>query len=447
MTTSAITPATAVAQPVPVEVQPDRGIPPVIKRNLLFIAFAQMLVGVGTQLTPALGAVMAVRLLGNNTFAGLATSLLGLSRLMVSYPVGMLTDRYGRKAGLVAGLLVAILGAVITGFSMLLTSFPLWVAGIFTFGCGVGGIQQLRVAAADMFPPSRRAEGVGILLTGSMVGSFGGTGLVSAANWLGPQWQMDPMALAWMLAPVTFLPALLLVMFIRPDPRQIAANLKAYYPWYTPPAKPAAGAPPVKVGFRAFVREYPKLATFVCSFFVQGNMTMMMSLTALQLDHHGHDLPSISFAVAVHVAGMFMFSLPLGKLTDRIGRKPVMLGGVITAVIGTCVVAATGDYWIVLAGAFLFGLGWSGVNVAATVLLSDTTPPEARGRAVGTNDSLASAAHLSMPILGGILAQAFGIQSAAFAAAVFAMIPAVFLLRVVETSPGRFPQSPYPAPE
>ena len=115
MTTSATTPATAIAPPLPVEAQPDRGIPPVIKRNLLFIAVAQMLVGVGTQLTPALGAVMAVRLLGNNTFAGLATSLLGLSRLMVSYPVGVLTDRYGRKAGLVAGLLVAILGAVITG--------------------------------------------------------------------------------------------------------------------------------------------------------------------------------------------------------------------------------------------------------------------------------------------------------------------------------------------
>ena len=41
---------------------------------------------------------------------------------------------------------------------------------MFVFGMGMNTAQQLRVAAADMYPPSRRAEGLGYVLTGSLVG-------------------------------------------------------------------------------------------------------------------------------------------------------------------------------------------------------------------------------------------------------------------------------------
>src|ERR1043165_2614163 len=139
-------------------------IPRVVKRNLTFIAIAQALVGAGSQLTPSLGAIIAKRLSGSDAFIGVATSLTGLSRMLVSYPVGSFTDRYGRKAGLVLGLLVAMIGTLVTGTSVLVESFPMFILGMFVFGCGMGAVQQLRVAATDMFPPSRRAEGLGILL-------------------------------------------------------------------------------------------------------------------------------------------------------------------------------------------------------------------------------------------------------------------------------------------
>lgn len=408
---------------------------------MVYIAATQALAGVGTQLTPSLGAVMAVRLLGSNTFAGLATSLLGLSRMLVSYPIGMVTDRYGRKAGLIGGLLVAMVGAVLAGLAMAFTSFPLFVMAIFVFGCGVGGVQQLRVSATDMFPPARRAEGVGFLLTGSLIGTFGGTGLVSFANAMAPGWRMDPIVLAWILAPATFLPALLLVLRVHPDPKVIAANLSRYYPSYVPPTVRPGPAP--KVSLRNYARDYPKLTAFVCSFFVQGNMTLMMALTALVIDHHGMGLPAISFAVAVHVAGMFGLSLPLGRLADRVGRRRVMLGGVAVGGLSSVVVVASSEYWVILTGICLVGIAWSGVNVAATVLLADTTPAAERGRVIGSNDTFASLAHMSMPLAGGALAEAFGLPFVGYTVLALSVIPALFLLRLEEPSPGRFPQSSY----
>lgn len=100
-----------------------------------------------------------------------------MSQLVVAYPVGTLTDSRGRKPGLYLGLALSTAGTVAAGLSMWFGSFALFVTGIFVFGLGVGAVQQLRVAAADMYPPGRRGEGLGYVLTGSLVGAFGSTAL------------------------------------------------------------------------------------------------------------------------------------------------------------------------------------------------------------------------------------------------------------------------------
>src|SRR6185503_19549781 len=396
-------------------------IPRIIRRNLAFIAVAQMLVGAGGQLTPSLGAIIAKRLSGSDVFIGVATSLTGLSRMLVSYPIGSFTDRYGRKAGLVLGLAVAMLGTTLTGASVLVESFALFILGMFVFGCGMGAVQQLRVAATDMFPPWRRAEGLGILLMGSLAGALAGAALVSLARPIGEGAGIDPIAVAWFLAPAGMVAALILVLFVRPDPRQIAAHLEDYYPGETPRLSEASYT--LKPSLGTYWADYPKRAAFICSFFAQGNMTLMMALTALVLDHHGYGLSAISIGVAIHVVGMFGLSLPLGHLADRIGRKPVLLGGVIVGGLASIVIVASDSYAIIVLGTFLVGAGWSGVNVAATVLLADTSVPEERGRVIGANDTFAALAHVTMPLLGGLLAEATSLPVVAVAALSLSTIP------------------------
>ena len=82
-----------------------RTIPAVIKRNTLLLATAQAFVGVGNQMVPTLGAIMVTQLLGSPALAGLATSVLGGCRFLVAYPAGHVADTYGRRTGLLAGLL------------------------------------------------------------------------------------------------------------------------------------------------------------------------------------------------------------------------------------------------------------------------------------------------------------------------------------------------------
>jgi MFS family permease len=436
--------STPVGAAAPLAPSADRpltySIPRVVKRNTLIFAATQALVGIGNQIGPALGALMIVALTGSEALAGLNTSIVGGSRFVIAYPIGQITDRFGRKAGLWVGMTLSLIGATIVGLAMMWLSFALFLPGIVIFGLGVGAAQQLRLAAADMYPPSRRAEGLGYVLTGSLVGALGAPFLVRLAQWLGPRYDLDPIAVAWLLVPVVILPSMFLVRLVRPDPKEIASNLERYYPGYVAPA-PRTGAEASAAeatSFRAFLAQFPKRVTFVTTFAVQGNMNMMMAMTALALHHHHHGLTAISASVAIHVIGMFGFSLPLGRLTDRIGRRNVMLAGVVIAFIGSAMVPLSSAYALITAGTFLVGVGWSFVNVASSALISDTTSPLARGRAIGTNDTFSGAAAITLPLLAGPLVAAFGLSSLVVVSAVLMTPALVLLLRLREPRPGHY---------
>jgi MFS family permease len=414
-------------------------VPAIIRRNTLLLALAQAFVGTGTQLVPTLGGIMIERLLGSLALAGLATSLQYAARLLVAYPIGWVTDAYGRKAGLQVGLVLSLAGAVVVGLSMLWASFPLFLVGMLVFGLGVGAGQQLRTAAADMYLPHRRGEGLGLVLTGSLVGALGGPLLIAAAQGSAPALRIEEVALAWLLVPAVLLPSMALVAFIRPDPQAIAANLGQYYPGYQPPTptSDAAGLMP-GASLRAWLVHYPLLVASLAMFAAHGTMTMMMALTPLALAHHGHPLTAISLAVALHVVGMFGLSLPLGRLTDRLGRRTMMLAGLLVVVLGTALVPATGNYGVATAGLVLIGVGWSGVSVAVTALVADVVPPAERGRAVGVVDSVSSLASILMPLAGGPLAELIGFAGLVAVVGVLALGPVVLTLRLVEPAPGTY---------
>lgn len=411
--------------------------PPLIKRNSILLAASQALVGVGNQMVPTLGAIIVARFLGSANLAGVATSTMGVSRFLVSYPAGKVADSYGRRFALVLGLVLGLVGAVGAGLSILWSSFALFLTSIILFGAGVAAGYQLRVAAADMYPPSQRAQGLGYVLTGSVVGTLGGPVLITAAEVWSHPLGLDPIALAWILVPAVILPSIGLVLLIRPDPKEIAAHLERYYPGYTPLPDRREGE--ARTSLLLFLRDRPKQVAFLASFAAQGNMSMIMAFTSLALDHHGHGMSAISVAVTIHVIGMFGFSLPLGRLADRVGRRAVLLQGLLIAAVGAVLVPLTSYYWIIVTGTFLVGLGWSAVTVAATTLIADTAGALERGRAIGTNDTVSGAAAIALPLIGGPALEFFGLPSLAILGAGLMVPPLILLLtRLTETSPGNY---------
>lgn len=424
--------ADAVAVPATAAAKPP--IPYLIKRNTILIAASQVCTGMGMGILPTLGALMVFQMLGSTALAGTATVIQGIARFAVAYAAGAIADRYGRKPAMMVGLIVAGLGALVVGASVAITSFPLMVLGIFIFAMATGGSMQMRVAATDMYPPSRRAEGLGYILTGAVVGSIAKAGLITFASAVAVHLNVNPFALTWWLVPVVLLPALIMVSRIRPDPKDIALNLQKYYPGYdvTSPARTRV-KPSHEGSFRNYLRDFTKLTVFVSHFGVQGNMSMIMVVTALTLFHHGHDLPAIAFSSMLHSLGMHAFSIPQGWLTDRIGRRPVMLAGLFLAALGTVLIAMTGDYWVITFGFFLVGFGWCGVHVAGTVLLADVSQPSERARVIGSNDTFSGAANLLLALAAGPVFGFIGMDAIALIAVALMVAPFLMVLKMKET--------------
>lgn len=233
------------------------------------------------------------------------------------------------------------------------------------------------------------------------------------------------------------MPALILVFSLRPDPRNIAENLSEYYPGYPTESK-NAGTAQSSINLKKLLAYYPTLTVIIASLAAQGNMAMMMFITSLVLKEHGHSLPAISISVSIHVIGMFAFSVPLGRLADKFGRKVVLLAGVVVAGAGSMLVPLSPLYFVITTGTFLVGLGWSAVYVASTALIADTCPPEVRGRAVGINDTFSYFPGILLPLVAGPLAATVGLNAVGLLGMLL-MVPAlVVLLFLREPQPGKY---------
>ncbi len=402
-------------------------VPTLIKRNTALFALSQSFTGAGMQFAYGLGPLMVIALTGSASLAGLSVGLIGLSRFLVSYPVGKITDTYGRKPGILLGLSLALVGAVVVGMSMSVHSFAVLVLGMLVFGMGMNAAQQLRVAATDMFPPHMRAQALGYIAIGSLVGLVISPLVISGAEAVAPRLGQDALGLPWLLLPVLIVSGMALIAFVHPDPKEIGMHLERYYPEYTPPPRPPAGH---RAAFSALslLRNGPIRLAIVSNCAAQGNMSIVMVLTSLVLAHHGHSLGAIAFSHMFHSAGMFAFTIPLGKLADRIGRPAVMFPGVGTALVGASLVAFTGAYWLVTLGTFLVGLGWAAANVAATALIADRAATEVRGRAIGVNESFAGGISVLMALVTGPLIEWSGLPASGFVAVLVALPPLLMLL-------------------
>lgn len=399
-------------------------VPALIRRNIWLLALSQSFTGAGMSFAYGLGPLMVLALTNSAALSGLTVGLLGLSRFIAAYPTGRIMDRYGRKPGIQFGLALALVGGLTVGASMYVKDIVLLTVGMLAFGVGINASQQMRVAATDMYLPGRRAQALGYLALGALVGLLASPALIWGAEAIAHRTGQEPLGIPWLLIPILIVPGMLLVLLVRPDPMEIGNNLARYYPGYVPAASTRIGGSS-SFGTASMMRDVPVRLAVVANCAGQGNMSIVMVLTSLVLHHHGHSLGAIAFSHMFHSAGMFAFTVPLGRIADRHGREPVMYGGVVTALVGAILVAFTTGFWSVTLGTFLVGLGWAAANVAATALIADHVDTDVRGRAIGINDSFAGATTVLAALVTGPLMEWNGVGATGAAAVLFSIVPLV----------------------
>ncbi len=383
-------------------------IPALIKRNTALLTASQLLFSGVFQSAMVIAALGVFYFTKSAALGSLASAVAIGGRVLVAYSAGRQMDKLGRKTVLYIGVVMSCVALLIMVQGLNASSVELFWVGIFVFGSGAGVMNLLKVPVTDMYPASRRGEGMGYLLTGSVVGTFMAPIISAAAPYLEFFGFGTYEIILLMSVPMMALSAAF-VWRVKPDTKEILHDIKSYYPdEETRVAQGQQGCPnPSTVAWGGF-RSRPIIAAFIASAFSWGGMVMGMSMVSILLKQYGVELPLINVAVSLHVFGMFGFSIPMGWLSDRYGRKPVtVLGGLVLGM-GAFLMPLTQDYSIITLGVFLIGLGWSATNVATTALLCDLTPGLKRGSVLGANDVVTGLTSVGLPAVGGVIMAAFG---------------------------------------
>lgn len=146
-----------------------------------------------------------------------------------------------------------------------------------------------------------------------------------------------------------------------------------------------------------------------------------------------------SYAVALLLA-----TFPVAVLTDRYGRRSIMLWGLAGLMMTTLVFAVSKLYWLLVLARFLQGIAGAATWLPGMALLADHFPSESRGKAMGTAFAAANLGVLIGPPLSGFLDQHAGPSAPFLLGAVLVGLDAAgraFLLPVTE--PVRGPRLPF----
>ncbi|WP_343081597.1 TCR/Tet family MFS transporter [Ostreiculturibacter nitratireducens] len=130
-------------------------------------------------------------------------------------------------------------------------------------------------------------------------------------------------------------------------------------------------------------------------------------------------LLATSFAVM-----QFLFGPIVGNLSDRFGRRPVMLTALAVMAADYVVMALAGSVWLLLAGRIVAGLT-AATHATASAYMADISPPGERARNFGLIGAAFGAGFILGPLLGGLLAS-FGLRAPFWAAAAMAGANLVF---------------------
>jgi len=197
-----------------------------VKRNAFLLAGGLICNSGMFQLAAALSSLTLVAVTGIKGILGLGPAIFLAASALAVGPAGRISDRLGRMFVIRAEFVAGAIGCAVVAAGCSATSGVLVALGLALIG-GAGGVIQLsRAAAAEMFPPDRRARGMSFVLFGAVSGAIWGPVVfgplfshraISAHGLVGP----------WLLGVPFMLAGLVISLFVRTDPRDISARYQS----------------------------------------------------------------------------------------------------------------------------------------------------------------------------------------------------------------------------
>ena len=323
------------------------------------------------------------------TTAGLLVTTFHVCSLAANFGSGMVVDVLGRR------VLVQAVALVIGGLALTLMSTADGIVTLLVLVGIIGATNNLWHPAAISFLsgayPNNRGYALSIHTLGATLGDSVAPlcigALLAALTWRETA--------AWGSIPVYIVAVLVFVSLVRLERR----------------ARVEAGTQRMTVaayfsGIRLMIKD--KAAMGLCLMAGFRSMTQSGLMTGV--------------GVMAMQMGAFVAGPAAGAWSDRIGRRPVVLAGATGTTLTVLFLALAGNEYIFIAGVSVLGFVLFAIRPVIQSWMMDLTPDNMHGSATSALFGVQSALSLPIPIIGGLIADSYGVG------AVFYLLAATMLI-------------------
>ncbi len=374
--------------------------------------------------------LLAEREFGLTKFTATLTFIaaFGIVKAGTNFFAGTLSDRYGRKPVLIAGWLVGI------PVPLLLMWAPTW--GWVVFANVLLGVNQgltwstTVIMKIDLAGPAKRGLAMGLNEAagyGAVAVTALATGYIAQEYGLRP----EPFLLGLAYAALGLGISTLVVRETRDHARYEAANH----------ATERSQQDALSTGQIFALTSFRDRALSSCSqagLVNNLNDGLAWGLFPIFFADAGLTVGRVGVLAALYPAVWGLGQLYTGGLSDRIGRKPLIVAGMLTQAAAIAWIAATTGFTAWALGAVVLGAGTAMVYPTLLAAIGDVAHPAWRARSVGIYRLWRDAGFAVGALLAGILADLISITAAIWAvAALTALSGLVVATRMYETHPRR----------
>lgn len=158
--------------------------------------------------------------------------------------------------------------------------------------------------------------------------------------------------------------------------------------------------------------------------------------------YFGAPIATVQLTLSMFVIAFGGAQLVIGPLSDRFGRRPVVIGGLLLYVLASLLCALASSLDLLIAARFLQALGCCSAIIIARAIVRDAYAPEDSSRVVARASTWLSLAPLTGPILGSYLQVTFGWRAAFVVLSLLsAATLAAVILRLPETNEHKNPRA------
>ena len=335
-----------------------------------------------------------------------------VSRILLEIPSGLISQRFGYFRSMVAGLGLNVVGALLSALARDPVQFVLARALM-----GIGAPLFFAVATTfvlNLFDAERRGSAMGIF----QGIEFGGTILGSAfSGYLAAMFDFRTSFLVSAgLILLSMVPLVLLPHIREESGRMVAGSSLSFS------------------DIRTVIRNRNLLIVSSATFaeFVMSVGILMTIFPLFAVESLGISLTDVGLLMGSRSVGFVLAMFTMGTISDRVGRKPVMLFGLGATAVLIASLGFVSSFWGIAAVIFVLGISTGAIWIVSPVLAAEAVEPDQRGAAIGTYRTFFDLGSILGPIVMAAVFEAYGMAPCLYLASALLLVNLVPAMRLGE---------------